>query len=169
MTESQQEECAVYSVILNELYVRDNANPVIIEKVTDMDPLAKLAQEDLNTLKRVYPADEVNVIIKKLLTVNEQSMPLPDCFNLKVQTILLSREEVDGITRGPNGWGDFLKKYPHQSLIWLSRIAFNREMNKALVYTGSESGGKSGQGSFVLFIKENGAWILKYTIVSWRS
>ena len=169
MTPAQQEECAVYSVLLNSFYVRSDVNRLIIAQETGMDQLAKRsAREDLSNLDQAYPVYEVNENIHRLLTLNEQPLQLRDCFNLRVQTIFLNTEE-SGKVRAPGGWGGFFAKYPDQSLILLSRIAFNPEVTRALVYTSSESGGKSGQGSFVILAKKNNAWVIEHTIVSWKS
>ena len=169
-TSLQKEECAVYSVLLNAAYVGNDPDPVIIDDRSSLEGISiKDIDQHLNDLERVLQRSDVNVLTKSFVAVNEQPKHLQDCFNLKVKTILLRQEEVDDIIKTPGGWGRFLAKYPGQSLVWLSRIAFDPEMNKALVYTGKESGGKAGQGSFILLLKENGAWILKFTIVSWKS
>lgn len=166
----QKEECAVYSALLESFYVQNNANPVFIEQNTGIDTIGReLMDEELRYLEGALSVSEVKEITASFKRVNEQPTTLRDCFNLRVQALLLSKEDVNEITEVPGGWGAFHSKYPKQSLVALSRIGFNSAMNKALVYTASESGGKSGQGTFVLLIKENNAWVLKHTIVSWKS
>ena len=124
---------------------------------------------DLKYIDQRSWGDDASEIIIKFISANEHSKTLKSCFNPQVETILVSKEEVEAIVEDPNGWIQFLIKHPRQSLWQFSQVAFNRGMTKALVFTTSESGGKAGHGSLVILVKENNAWVIRHRIVVWVS
>lgn len=108
-------------------------------------------------------------VIEDFLAENRQTRLLENCFDIKARTLLLDRSEVQKIYQSPDGWGDFLQMYPQQGLITLSQVGFNQSQDKALVYTGTESGGKAGGGVFALLTKEKERWIIVRIFPSWAS
>lgn len=62
-----------------------------------------------------------------------------------------------------------LKTYPNQSLVTRARVGFDRRMEAALVYSSSQSGGRTGRGQYVFLSKVGNAWVIKRKILAWAS
>lgn len=82
-------------------------------------------------------------------------------------TVFLSQAEIERLVS--REWIDFLKKYPAHGLIELSRVGFNARRDRALVYTGSQGGPKSGAAFLILLSKTNGNWVIDQKIIVWLS
>ena len=111
-------------------------------------------------------------IIDDFLLKNADSHPLHDFFNLDIPVVLLSKEEMEKIfSPGVHeGWHDFYGQYPYsQGIMELSRVGFNAEMDKALVYVGNQVDGLWGAGYIHLLVKVNGVWIIQDTEGVWIS
>lgn len=83
--------------------------------------------------------------------------------------MLLSREELTSIFRQGDGWSEFRRRYSADQLIDVSRVAFNHDMNQALVYISSTSGSKSRVGSYVLLVKDGETWTIRHKLDAWVS
>ena len=58
-----------------------------------------------------------------------------------------------------DGWDDFYKKYPGSSgYITFSRVGFNSDKTKAVIYKETGCGMLCAYGGYVLLSKDNGAW-----------
>jgi hypothetical protein len=58
-----------------------------------------------------------------------------------------------------DGWNDFYKKYPNSSgYISVSRVGFNTNFTRALLYKSNSCGSLCGSGDYVLFEKADGIW-----------
>jgi hypothetical protein len=67
-------------------------------------------------------------------------------------------------------WGKFYLKYPKsQGIMSLSRVGFNRGLDRALVYIGNQSGGKTGVGYYVFMVKQDGGWQVNGRTAAWVS
>jgi hypothetical protein len=165
----EQQECAVYSILLDNLCAT-NSMPVLLAEETSLSGLEKNnLREELKYVDRRSWGDDASEIITKFILANEHTIVLKSCSNAQVKTIFLHKRDVDAVREKPMGWVQFLIKYPKQSLWEFSKIAFNSDATKALVYVAKESGGKAGQGSFVILVKQNNAWVIKHRIVAWVS
>src|SRR5262249_31997876 len=89
---------------------------------------------------------------------------LSERFKLSVPYSLISLESFKEILlHNPiNGWDAFYAKYPDSAgCITFSRVGFNKKKDQALVYVDIGRYVRNSEGSYMLFIKENGRWVLK--------
>ena len=154
------DEYAVYSVLLTDMYA-DRRSLILIKAQTSTD---MLKQSELRSLllsmdRRLLggvPQDLVDDFLEK----NRHVSVIRNCLDLKKDYSLLSPEEVTRLV--PHGdWTPFLANYPWNGLVSLSNVGFNNKMDLALVYTGSQGGGKSGAGFFVVLVKKGANWVIR--------
>lgn len=169
-TDLQAEDYEVYSALIDKMYARDEVTSLVIFNQTTSYVLPyKDLNEALRNINERVPGGIANEVIEDFSTKNKLPRTLHSRFSVKVPYTLLNKEDLNSIFQQSNGWSEFLRRYPKQSLLEFSGIGFNPEMNQALVYTSTESGGKSGSGYYVLLTKENGNWSIKYKFEAWTS
>jgi hypothetical protein len=96
---------------------------------------------------------------------------LEDCFGLDVPVTLISDTEVERLTFDAyEGWRPFWKQYPDaQGILTLSRVTFDVEARRALVYVGIQSGADAGSGSYIVLHRGNDGWVVEDTLLMWVS
>lgn len=162
------EDYEVYSVLLNELYVRDGSSPIVIAELTSIDWLsAKDVKEDLAVVAQRNL--ETQELVNDFITKNLQPYSLRCDFKSNSACVVLSSDQVLAIGQKEDGWKVFLNKYPGQSLINLSRVGFNKGKTEALVYSSAQSGGRTGRGQYVFFTKVDNEWMIKQKVAAWAS
>jgi hypothetical protein len=174
------EEYTVYSVLIKTTYTEGLifsedvyiSGKVKIIVVMDHTSLDESAEDGIDkTLRWVHenmPGIDQETL-DNFRTRNAQKRPLYDLFDLSVDIVFMSEEEVEKHFQS-SGWIEFYEKYPFsQGIMTLSGVGFNSEMNQALVYVGNQSSWDSGAGYYVLLIKENGVWIIRDDIILWIS
>lgn len=169
--DSETEEYAVYSALLNEKMIGERTKLVVIKEETiavDLkdDPVGR---DSKYVIERLSPLSQAT--LDDYQTKNGESRSLTRNFDLKVNYVLLSKTENDVIFKeGPGGWKAFYEKYPDSSgYVGFSRVGFNRKMNQALVYVVHGCGGLCGTGNYVLLVKENGLWKVHKELNMWVS
>lgn len=166
---NSEAEYAVYSTLLDEMYVHSD-DPVVVMNRTSLEP--NLSGDPLKTLKYVaqkLPRDIAPGAIEDLRNRNRQLYPLNGRFMTEVKYVLISEEEKDELARTGDFWSAFSDKYRGQAMVTFSRVGFSSDMDQALVYAGEGCGWKCGRGDFVLLIKENNAWTIKQKVNVWVS
>ena len=93
-----------------------------------------------------------------------------DQVGLEDEYKFISTQEFANLFR-PNadGWASFYSQHKSSDLITLSKVGFNSNKTKALVYAASQCGWKCGKGDYFLLNKQNGAWEIVTMINSWVS
>jgi hypothetical protein len=83
---------------------------------------------------------------------------------------LISEATVDKIFKNSlaKGWRYFYKHYGTQ-LYSFGKPIFLRNNAMCIFYSGYHCGGLCGTGSLCIYVKENGRWKNKYTILTWMS
>ena len=161
------EEYAIYSLVLNQLRMIDDSYVVINDHtIDDRKPFTPIKQR-LQSASRQMRGGIPRQIRTDFETKNQIRYRLENHFKLKVKVVFLSQTEIDRLVLPE--WIDFLKKYPAHGLIELSRVGFNARRDRALVYTGSQGGPKSGAGFLILLSKTNGNWVIDQKIFAWVS
>ncbi|MBU7024860.1 MAG: hypothetical protein HXS40_11915 [Theionarchaea archaeon] len=160
---SETEEYAVYNAVIKDMslgrffVIRDHTSPGLFKYMGE--PCFRCR----------FPLVE-EVTAEDFVSKNEQSYPLKNRFDVGALVVLISDEEVRGIFQGTFGWLEFYVRYPFShGLTELSRVGFNAGMDQALVYVGNTEGGLSGEGYYVLLIKEEGRWIVQDKTLVWVS
>lgn len=78
--------------------------------------------------------------------------------------VLVSRQRLDEVFRGSDGWARFYSQYPDtHGYVEFSRVGFDDTAALALVYVGHHYGLVGGVGAFVLLRRQDAGW----TIVRW--
>lgn len=166
----EAEEYAVYSALIESMYIDGETESVVILDHTRLDELKpERLDASLRFVRENMPNSVSKEVFDNLRAKNDQPYTLGNHFNIRVKSVLLSKEEVDKILNTSNGWSEFFKKYPRQGIITFSRVGLNKDMRQALVYTSIQSGGKSGEGYYILLNKENGNWTIKNKVEVWVS
>jgi hypothetical protein len=172
-TTSEAEEYTVYSALIAAWYIGDETKLIVTDDHTytytwwhlteDLDSRLSYVQQSLPDLTQEIIAD--------FKAKNQQSHPLKPLFDLSVEYILVSEEEIQKIFQsGMDGWDKFYMKHPNsQGIMTLSRVGFNANMDRALVYVGNQHHWVAGSGHFVLLVKDNGKWIVSDEILVWVS
>jgi hypothetical protein len=160
------EEYAVYSTVIQSLYLEDSPPPglaLAIEAQTgngpagdeiDVPHLTAFLQQDLPSVTRAAVTD--------FAAKNNTPYTLKRLLKLPVDYQLIPKTEVDAMFADFNrGWSNFYSKYPHaQGIITLSRVGFGPGADTALLYVGNQSDYLAGAGFYVFLIKVNGNWVI---------
>ena len=164
-----QEE-GVYSTVLNDVYVREGANRLVIEDDTTLHTLTpEEIRNAMAVLKRGTWNDLDPRVVEDLLGKNSGASKLTGRLNSKVDVLMLSKEELAAIGVSEDFWKEFFARYPDQSIITLSRVGFSDDRRSALVVTGEQCGGRCGKGMYVYLTREGDHWTIKHKIWAWAS
>ena len=167
-SEIAPEEYAVYSVLIEKMYVKPEFDSVVIMNEPVINELEKGNLD--GTLRYVSENTSANVprdLMDNFKAKSQAGGILVNRFTVGVTCVLFSKQEVNDLYRG-SGWSDFWNKYPRRGIISFSRVGFSEDQRMALVYTGTQSGGKSGRG-FVILTKEADIWEIKDKVDVWVS
>jgi len=167
------EEYAVYSALLNEIKVSPHDGKevklLVINDQTE-GPDKSCSPEEIDRwhdrlipkeIDRWYDrmiVDELKPLLENLMEKNRSSKSLHMKFSVNKKYILLNAqsafEKID-----LDGWTDFYKKYSASSgYITFSRVGFNSDGTKAVIYREVSCGWLCGYGGYILLSKDNGAW-----------
>src|SRR5262245_16871628 len=135
------DEYAIYTTVLNALFVTDESY-VVINDHTTTKPIIPI-KRTLRSASSQMRGGLSQQLQSDFETKNQVRYALEDRFNLSVKTILLNQSEIDRLI-GNGDWIEFLKTYPGHGVIEFSRVGFNAIGDRALVYAGSQGGPKSG-------------------------
>jgi hypothetical protein len=168
----ESEEYALYSLLIESWYVNDNTRLIVIEDEdqNELDLWGESLENSLEPLIEGLP-DVSEEMIDVFRTRNIQPVPLKRLLSLSVPYVLIGSKEMEDIFQiDKDGWDEFYQRYPNSpGTITLSRVGFNSDMNRALVYIGIQSHWRAGSGHFVLLLKENDAWKVQSATMIWIS
>jgi hypothetical protein len=158
------EEYAVYSALLNEIKINPNdGKEVTLLVINDRTegPNKSCFPEEVARWNDRIKADELKPLFENLIEKNKGSKSLDRNFNVNKKYVLLNEENLALIFKGKDfeGWDDFYKKYPASSgYITFSRVGFDSDGTKAVIYRETGCGPRCAYGGYVLLSKDNGAW-----------
>lgn len=140
------EEYEVYSALVEEVFVTEASasGPVFIRDRTGC--LKFIVERRASGIDAVRPGTWEVFKAK-----NAQEYPLEERFNLSVGCDLVNVRDDAG-ARG---------------IVGLSRVVFDSEKSQALVHVDEIAGWYISSGSFVLLVKENGAWQVEETVMTY--
>lgn len=172
---SQDEDYKVYSDVLAQLNPKPtDENVFVIRQMTNQgkgsEPVDKNTTKDY--LKRKFGTEISEELIQNFFEVNSKANTLHYKFGKEFHIILISETEENEIFQPAdgNGWERFYSNYAGaKSIIELSRIAFNTEKTKALLYYGSNSGNRAGIGYYILLKKQDNEWVIQNKVMCWIS
>jgi uncharacterized protein YrzB (UPF0473 family) len=157
------DEYAVYSAILNDIQ-RENK----IIAVTDQTTQGFGGGSEFFTYD-----NKVSVEYKEAFSnfdeKNKKKQKLTNNFNSTVKTVMISIKDEENLLRGNQRAKAYQKYANAYTFIQFSRVGFNKEHNKAILYYGTTCGPLCGGGNNVFLEKVNGKWIIKHTVGLWVS
>jgi hypothetical protein len=164
-------EYAVYTALIETMYANDKLEVVVIRDHTSsgLGMVGNDAKE-FEYIQKALP--EVDQSLKdSFLARNAQPVPLEDRFNLKIPVTLLSQADFDTFFgKSGRGWDDFYFQYPKsQGVLTLSKVGFNAQVDKALVYAGNQAYSLAGAGYAVALGLEHGQWKVLNQVMLWIS
>jgi hypothetical protein len=163
--DSDAEEYAVYSALIDKVYAREGAKLVILADYPSWDVHAREGHQYLRTLMPSVPEEMRNDYEAR----NKRAYRLKERLNVKVPYLLVSVKGCRELSRSRER-----KEYRAlcPDLSWsmtLSRVGFNGEKNQAVVYVGIRCRGLCGSGEYLLLEKEEGAWEIRERRRVWAS
>ncbi|HBB88246.1 MAG TPA: hypothetical protein DC047_11580 [Blastocatellia bacterium] len=138
----EAEEYAVYSVLVNDLSVRERAQLVLIIDHTDNPSIAGL----------VSPDSALPELIQSYLLKAASPVRLEKEFKLASKYQLISEQESASMSSGP-------------PTVTLSRVGFNSRRDKALVYFACRKSETFKREQFVIMIKGPEGWKVGRSVV----
>ena len=157
-------EYAVYSALLDEIDESPNdGKEVTLLVINDQTegPDKSCVPEEIAQWYGEVKSDEIKPLFENLTEKNKDSAPLYRKFKVNRQYVLLNALNFvsNFEERDLDGWNEFYKKYPGSSgYITFSRVGFNSDETKALIYRQTNCGGLCGYGGYILLSKDNGTW-----------
>ena len=144
-------------------------NVLVIKKETTLGPGTKSA-EAYNFLKKNFGGLVDDDLIREFATINSKSVELENKFVNALNVVLISKESKDKIFNPvEGGWKRFYSEYPNSSgIIEFSKVAFNADKTKAILYYGSSFDyGKGGVGYYILLKKQENEWVIQRKVMCW--
>ncbi len=162
-----REEERVYATLIEAHYSSDLL--VIMEK-TQTDVL-ELASDETYQFVEGSLQHLSTETLSDFKARNDQSYPLKTSMILGSRYLLFSEKDKQDLFQiNQSGWDVFYNRYPDApGIITLSRVGFNARMDQALVYLGIQSHWLAGSGSFFLFNKVDGEWLIDQQVMTWES
>jgi hypothetical protein len=168
---ASEAEYAVYKALIESVFTGNKLEQIVIHDHTSagMDLVGNDAKE-LEYVQKALP--EVDTSLKDSFAAqNAQPVPLEDRFNLALPVTLLNQTDFNRFFgKSGKGWDEFYLQYPNsQGVLTLSKVGFNAQGNKALVYAGNQSYSLAGAGYAYVLGFENGAWKVLNQVMLWIS
>ena len=169
------EEYAVYSALLNEINQSPNdGKEVKLLVVNDRTegPRKMCLPEEVAKWAKDIQVDELKPLLADLLIKNEKRYSVSEKFRLTRQLLLVNEAAISEIfkKRGYEGWDEFYRKYPNSSgYITLSRVGFNKQATKAVIYRETGCGSLCGYGGYIFLSRESGEWKVTTGYNCWQS
>jgi hypothetical protein len=169
------EEHAVYSALLDGIRKSPNdGKEVELLVINDrtQGPYKFCFPEEIAKWDGRVTDDELKPLFENLIEKNKDSKPLNKNFKVNRKYVLLRAEKLSSIFKRKDfdSWVDFYKKYPASSgYITFSRVGFNSDEKKAVIYRETNCGFLCGYGGYILLSKDNGTWKVISGYGCWQS
>ena len=162
------EEQAIYAAVLLKLY---GASSYVIMDTTATGLTG--TQDTSSTLDHVLlnMHDVSAETADSFRARNDAGYPLQPDMEIEAGYILLTQNDKSQLfSQNQDGWQLFYEKYPDApGITALSRVGFNKALDQALVYVGTQSQWLAGAGYYLLLKMVNGAWVVDQQVMTWIS
>lgn len=121
---------------------------------------------------KIIANNELTLLFQDLEAKEKVSKLIKNSFNVKHGHELLDKNDFDALVKPESisGWNEYYKKYPNSSgYISLSRVGFNADTTKAIVFRVIRCGKRCASADYFLFEKTNGQWKQINSINCWVS
>ena len=167
------DESAVYSALLRDLYQAAKGRPIILSDQTALGvPPGMVANlpvqgpQTFNFLDRISPEARQNYEDVN----NHSSLHFQSPCKFAPECTLENLADVALQVKNAKAWHKFMTKHANTpGIIIVSRIGFNRARDQAVVYSGMSCGMLCGQGEFTWLTKHDGVWSVEASNVVWIS
>jgi hypothetical protein len=178
---NSDEMYAVYSAAIKQLFLDKKAGPfgkvsLVVIKDHTTQRYFEGTDEEADPAKRIahWVNSGITVdrrTIEDFKRKNEQSISLEPRFTLPIKQSLISERELHHYFGEDGGqWMEFDKRHPNSfGYISLSRVGFNPEHDRALLYADLSCGLLCGEGYYLLVAKNGPTWSVVYTDGLWVS
>lgn len=152
------EECAIYSLVLNNLYVHPQSKLIVIDSKT-RDPFGR-SYIDLtphagrrSALEKITPAAWEDFKLQNTFPSTVETTSL----HLRVRTVSADSSSV--AVSKVDYWPAFYRKFPSSDgLISLSQVGFDRGSRQAVVYVWRNCGALCADEYVVVLSQTSGSW-----------
>jgi hypothetical protein len=167
-----EDDSAVYSAVLRELYQAAKGRPVILSDQTALGVppgmvgnLPVQGPQTITFLDKISPEARQNYE-----DINHSSLRLAAPCKFAPECTLVNLADVALQVKDAKAWRKFMAKHANTpGIIIVSRVGFNRARDQAVVYSGMSCGLLCGQGEFTWLTKHNGVWAVEASSVVWIS
>jgi hypothetical protein len=166
------DDSAVYTAVLRELYQAAKGRPIILSDQTAIGVppgmLTNLPVQGPQTISFLNPiSPEARQSFEDL---NHSSLHLPPPCKFAPECTLVDIADIALQVKNAKAWRKFMTKHANTpGIIIVSRIGFNRDRDQAVMYSGMSCGQLCGQGEFSWLTKHNGVWTVESSNVVWIS
>lgn len=160
-----QNEYAIYNAFFdhftaNDKVEIDSVSIAIIDSTSIRNDLS-LSDERITKLHLEWNIELSKDLIDDFNTKNASKHFVQDYFKTELKYLLVKSDEYFEIFDSSYSWLNFEEKYPNVStILQFSRIGFNTQNDKALLFTSMNCGPLCGSTWFLLFEKVNDRWEL---------
>jgi len=167
------DDSAVYTAVLRELYQAAKGRPIILSDQTAIGVppgmLTNLPVQGPQTVSFLNPiSPEARQSFEDLNHAASLHL-LPPC-KFAPECTLVDIADIALQVKNAKAWRKFMAKHANTpGIIIVSRIGFNRDRDQAVVYSGMSCGMLCGQGEFTWLTKHDGAWSVEASNVVWIS
>lgn len=164
-------EYAVYSAAIEEFRKGHNGNSVVIyNRTEDVSGPESVTSGRMRRCEAFVPETEESVAAS-FGERNRQPLELTRSFTLKGDYVLASDADLKTIPDDRMRLEGLAAKYPDAfGVVGISRVGFNAEMNKAVVYISRGYCGLGcGEGACMVLVKEDCNWKVKDKGSVWMS
>lgn len=166
------DDSAVYTAVLRELYQAAKGRPIILSDQTAIGvPPGMLTNVPVQGPQTVSFLNPISPEARQNFEdLNHSSLHLlPPC-KFAPECTLVDIADIALQVKNAKAWRKFMTKHANTpGIIIVSRIGFNRERDQAVVYSGMSCGTLCGQGEFTWLTKHNGVWGVESSNVVWIS
>jgi hypothetical protein len=166
-SETSEEEYAVYSALLNQKFVDERTDLLIIVDQTVAKPFLATGLRG-GLLEILSPVDATTLAAFK--ERNKEAQAIKAKLKLTVKYTLLANDQWSELFSGDviKGWEEFYTKNPGATgILRFSGVGFNSERNEALMYVEHGSGATAGKGDYVLLTKSEKGWKVERMMILW--
>jgi len=167
------DDSAVYSAVLRELYQAAKGRPIILSDQTAVGvPPGMVANLPVQGPQTVTFLDRISSEARQNYEDinNHSSLHLQLPCKFAPECTLVNLADVALQVKDAKAWRKFMAKHANTpGIIIVSRVGFNRARDQAVVYSGMSCGMLCGQGEFTWLLKHDGVWSVEASNVVWIS
>ncbi len=168
----ETEEYAVYSALLEKLFVKDDVKLLVIQKQTISSVnnyfIRTTVEEPIPDMKKLFPSVSDDTF-QDYRSKNQQPSSLNSKFVLPVKYVVTDKFELKE-DEGAAWIDSFFEKFPDaRGMIRLSKVGFNTDKTEAFVFVEFICFSLCGGGNNVLLEKDFGVWKVKEQFEGWKS